>query len=247
MVAQAAPLCREGDCRLDRRRVVRGVLKIGHYFQQRLRGSSYSAAFVAQGAVGDVRFVGITEQLIGESQLHAAPFAWCGNIGPVSLPIQIESGVRRVANFLKWKFGLRGLFGLDFVVTSEGQWGVTEINPRYPASLELLEFATGAELLKDHCESFAGPLELPVVAWEPATGSVFGKAILYAAARTQAPPIAPIEQFPYRHWPRRADVPTPGSEIGRGEPLLTVYAQAPSADDCRQQLLEAAAEVYAEL
>lgn len=219
----------------------------GHYFQRRLAGPSYSAVFIAQGTIGDVRFVGLTEQLVGITEFHAGPFAWCGNIGPATLPVQIESSIRRIANFLKWKFGLRGIFGLDVVVSPDGQVGVTEVNPRYPASLELLEFATGGALLRDHCESFAGPLELPTTAWMPTGGDVLGKAVLYAPAPLKIETDLPVATDSFRQWPSLADLPAAGSVINRGDPVVTVYARGGDAAACRSRLQQAASEAYARL
>ena len=51
-----------------------------HYFQEYLDGAPRSAVFV------DDTLFGITEQLIGQPWLHAKPFAYCGNMGPVALP-----------------------------------------------------------------------------------------------------------------------------------------------------------------
>jgi predicted ATP-grasp superfamily ATP-dependent carboligase len=219
-----------------------------HYFQQRLAGPSYSGLFIAREAVGDVRFVGLTEQLVGDERLHARPFAWCGNIGPVALDVRVEHGIRRIANYLKWKFALRGVFGLDFIVAADGRMGVTEINPRYPASLEILEYATGTTLLRDHAECFATE-ELPEVGvrWEPLPGRVLGKAVVFSPRAVTTQFDLPIEAEGFRSWPRWADVPAPGTVVQAGEPLLTVYAQGDTAAECRAGLQESAESILAAL
>jgi predicted ATP-grasp superfamily ATP-dependent carboligase len=221
------------------------ALREPHYFQRYLQGRSYSAVFLAHAGVGDVRFIGLTEQLIGELELGGRPFAWCGNIGPAALGVEVENRLRRVANFLKWKIGLLGLFGLDFVVAPDEQTiGVTEVNPRYPASLEILEFATGLPLLGDHCDCFAPrPAPRPEVTWRPATGGVLAKGIVYSPVSGRWSLDLPIDPDPFRTWPRWADIPAAGARVMRGRPLLTVYAQGANAAECRERLLENAASV----
>jgi predicted ATP-grasp superfamily ATP-dependent carboligase len=219
------------------------TLQRPHYFQRRIAGPSYSGVFIAQGAVGDVRFVGLTRQLIGEADLNAAAFAWCGNIGPVALSIKVESTIRRIANFLKWKFQLRGLFGVDFVLSHDEQIGVTEINPRYPASVEILEFATGAALFCDHVECFVEAPTAPAVEWSPLPGATLGKAVVYSPAKVTVNTAFPFNVEGFRTWPRHADVPAGGTVIRRGDPVLTVYAQGDSLDDCRTQLFERASRL----
>jgi predicted ATP-grasp superfamily ATP-dependent carboligase len=222
------------------------TLQRPHYFQQRADGGAYSAVFLARESIGDVRFVGVTEQLVGEEFCNGSGFAWCGNIGPVALPVRIESTIRRLANFLKWKFHLRGLFGLDFVVTPDGAVGLTEVNPRYPASVELLEFATGVCLLLDHCACFeGGPCETPEVDWEPLPHRVLGKAILYSRSKVT---VRFEQAFPpdgYRTWPRYLDVPTPESVIPPGAPICTVAATGATPAECREQLQNEARRLLA--
>ena len=212
------------------------VLKEPHYFQRWVEGRAFSGVFIAYEGVGDVRFVGLTEQLIGEAAFHAQEFTWCGNIGPVTLSVEVESTVRRIANFLKWKFSLRGLFGIDFVVTPEGTVGVTEVNPRYPASTEILEFATGVSLLRDHCSCFCDNLKLPAVEWQPAPGTILGKSVIYSPSRVTVRFQLDFDADGFRSWPRYADVPPAGTKVARGEPVLTLFSKGASVATCREEL-----------
>ena len=47
------------------------------------------------------------------------------------------------------RFSLAGLFGVDAIVNDEGVWTV-EINPRYTASMELVEPSLDASLVDLH-------------------------------------------------------------------------------------------------
>jgi predicted ATP-grasp superfamily ATP-dependent carboligase len=67
----------------------------------------------------------------------------------------------RLGNALVSGFGLRGLFGVDFVLRGEVPYPV-EINPRYTASVEVLEHATGLRAMESHrqaCETAVRGLE----------------------------------------------------------------------------------------
>lgn len=213
------------------------TLREPHQFQKRIRGAEYSAIFLAAAAPGDVRFVGVTQQLVGWSECHARDFQWCGNIGPVALPIQVEHLVRRLGNILKWKLGLKGLFGLDFMVDGQGMPWVTEVNPRYPASLELLEHSTGTSLLSDHVMCFAGD-RVPPRTWNRAhPGEFLGKAVYYAARRVRVnEPLAQPRPGTELDFPEMADLPAAGSVIETGHPVCTVFATGTTLAETHMQL-----------
>ena len=214
-----------------------------HYFQQRVHGRVYSALFLAETEPGDVRFIGLTRQLVGCPELHAGPFAWCGNIGPAFLPVEVEFMVRRWGNILKWKFGLTGLYGIDFIVDETGQPWLLEVNPRLTGSVEILELACGLTLLADHiacydshastsAREFAAP---PV----PVEDERLGRAILYAPyqLRSKIPVPAAI------HWetvPNIADIPVFDSLIEPGQPVCSVYVWGADEADVTARLFAAA-------
>ncbi len=214
-----------------------------HYFQQRVSGPVYSALFLAETELGDVRFIGLTRQLVGCPELHARPFAWCGNIGPVFLPVEAEFLVRRWGNILKWKFGLTGLYGIDFIVDEAGQPWLLEVNPRLTGSVEVLELACGLSLLADHiacydpyAAAFAREFAAPPVMAEDER---LGRAILYAPylLRSHIPLPDPV------HWesaPTIADIPEFGTLIERGHPVCSVYAWGTDEADTTTKLFEAA-------
>ena len=209
-----------------------------HQFQKRIAGESFSAVFIATREAGDIRFIGVTQQLIGMPECHARPYQWCGNIGPVTLSVGVENLVRRLGNILKWKLGLRGIFGIDFLVDDDGVPWVTEVNPRYPASVELLEFATGQALFQEHAACFTS-VELPELDWEPVyTGEYLGKAVLYSPVDfALTTPLLPSVENSSSEWPElAADLPEPGQQFRKGDPVCTVYASGTSVQRVRDEL-----------
>ncbi|WP_437225359.1 ATP-grasp domain-containing protein [Planctomicrobium sp. SH661] len=215
------------------------TLSVPHIFQKKISGLPFSAVFIASALVGDVRFVGMTRQLVGEAECHAAEFQWCGNIGPLTLPVATENLVRRFGNVLKWKLGLLGLFGVDMVITDDGVPYVTEVNPRYPASLELLEHATGQPLFADHCRCFTNA-ELPATSWNYAhPGEFMGKAVYYAPRELNlTQPIADPCSVSFQEFPEVTDLPAQGLVIPAGEPVCTVFAESFSSDQTWELLRE---------
>jgi predicted ATP-grasp superfamily ATP-dependent carboligase len=219
-----------------------------HYLQRYVDGIPMSAVFVR--ARGRVHMLGITEQLIGSPWLNAPPFRYAGNIGPIALPRTAHEVVAKVGNIVGEVCGLLGLFGIDFVLEGDIP-RVVEVNPRYPASVELLELATGLSALALHRMAF-DPTALPA-APNRVSGRVFGKAIVYAAERIRAPERT-AEDLVARRLLRTegrsgklADVPMPGSVIEAGWPVLTVFAEGRSRAECANELRRRVGEIMRDL
>jgi hypothetical protein len=207
------------------------------YVQERIRGLTGSIVFAADGRHAVA--LGLSRQLVGERSFGAHGFRYCGSLlaserAPL-FPRQAELLARAaaLAQAVTEAFGLRGLNGLDFVAR-DGVPLPIEVNPRYSASMELVERATGSSLFAIHADACEGrlprPARLPV--------RVHGKAIIYARRDVLvSDPVA---------WrvPAIADVPHPGERIGRGHPICTLLADGRDAESCLRALVEDAAAIY---
>ena len=211
------------------------------YYQRLVPGPSYSALFAA-GPRG-ARLLGATRQLVGAPWLHASPYAWCGSIGPASLPGDATASLRAAGEALAASLDLRGLFGLDFIL-EDGQPRPVDLNPRYPASAEILEHALGFSAVAVHCQAF--PRGLPPGTVSRGTkrcAGILGKAVIFAPRRlVLAVDIAGPGRFDPWRLPALADIPARGRCIARGHPLLTVFARARSEEGCARALERAAAK-----
>jgi uncharacterized protein len=179
--------------------------------------------------------LGVTWQWVGRP---GAPFAYRGSVGPWPLKRPERARIAHLGRVLASAFGLVGLFGIDLILRAGQPWPV-EINPRYTASVEVLELALGRALLADHGQVFGGAAtpKQPRIP-DTARRGVVGKAILFAEHRCTVD-IPARYSFQRRHWfaiPRLADVPHPGERFRPGEPVLTVFARAASIEDCRVRL-----------
>jgi predicted ATP-grasp superfamily ATP-dependent carboligase len=215
------------------------------YYQQFLEGDPCSAVYVA-GPEGTT-LGGVSTQLIGEPWLHARPFQYCGSLS--GLPQTPPANLARVGAVLAAAAGLLGLFGVDFVLHDGIPWPV-EVNPRYTASVEVLELAQGVSLLAEHCRVFDAAIPL-TPSPSPTRGggrTVVGKAILFARDTVLFPTDGPWQQTlrePPGLWdvPRFADIPHGGERIEAGRPVLTFFAEAESQAACRAALQETARDL----
>jgi predicted ATP-grasp superfamily ATP-dependent carboligase len=234
-----------------------------HYFQERRVGVPISALFLALPD-RTIR-LGVARQLVGMQEVHAPPFAWCGTIAPVELPVGTEATITRIGDLLARQTGLRGLFGCDFIVEVGTPW-LTEVNPRYPASTEIIERVLRVPLLDWHrraCESFgdSGRPFVDSIAGDtrakssPGTPSrkhctgVIGKIVVYAGRDVVAPDaLRFVHRRSHGHdsgefdgaLPYMADIAAPGTRIACGQPISTLFARAASEPECLAKLVRRA-------
>lgn len=235
------PSCAEPTASRDRREP--------SVYQQRIEGCPCSAAFVADGPEG-CRLLYAAEQLIGVPWLAAASFAYAGSVGPLTLSDADAHYLGRLGSLLARAYGLRGLFGVDLIQDAEGSYWVLEVNPRYPASLELYELSTDTAALPAHFratlprQDFSQP---PAPPRPGAASKVWGKAIVYARAACRAGNRWQSFVTRWRTGPRApqlADLPAAGCEFAAGEPVTTVLVHGRDADSVHGLLRARAEQVY---
>jgi predicted ATP-grasp superfamily ATP-dependent carboligase len=142
--------------------------------------------------------------------------------------------------------GIRGLFGVDCVLKDGVPWPV-EINPRYTASVEVIEHATGLVALERHRSVFEAEDFERVCPPSRRSEPVVGKAILYAPRDLVFPATGPWQSAlairdPWR-LPAFADIPASGTPIGQGQPVLTLLTGATTLSNCQAKLRDSAAEL----
>jgi predicted ATP-grasp superfamily ATP-dependent carboligase len=213
----------------------------GMYLQQRIGGKPGSVSFVANGS--SAVLLGLSRQLVGEAAFGVGHYRYCGSLlagqaNPL-FPEQAELLQRaaELATLLTREFQLVGLNGLDFVAR-RGIPYLTEVNPRYSSSMELIERSTGVSMFEAHIRACSGALPVEV---SPET-TVFGKAVVFARRDLE---ISNLPEQSGAGW--IADVPRRGERISRGRPICTVFAEAPTVEACRRTLGARAAAVYRSL
>jgi predicted ATP-grasp superfamily ATP-dependent carboligase len=243
------------------------------YFQERKAGIPISAVFVA--AEGEASLLGVTRQLVGgdwRAALHSADdtdfapsgtdsvrpedissFRYCGSIGPWVLDEHLYRKLRNIGDVLSRACGLVGLFGVDAILGADEIWPV-EINPRYTASIEVLERASAVRTGRRRAR------RLLAIEWHEAAccfrkvpgplgqsdEAVSGKLIYYAPADCRFSRSAAqwaVEQNLGRTRPAVADIPAADTRFRSGQPMLTLLVDGPSESSVCKELRRGAEEL----
>lgn len=202
----------------------------GFYRQEFLAGIPGSVSFVADGERAVL--LGLSEQLSGWRALGVRGFRYGGSIaGPVErlVPRRATAVLAGAVAAITARFRLRGLNGVDFIL-ADGVPHVIEVNPRYTASMELLEELSGVNFFDLHLAAvLRGDLPARRLALPP--GRFMGKGILYAKRDLRVADPEPLARLGCR------DIPAAGEAIAAGHPICTVIARARTRAACRRLLL----------
>lgn len=223
-----------------------GRMPRGHYLQELVHGGPSSVVFVANrtGAV----VLGVSRQLVGDPAFGAHGYRYCGSILMGAAEVGDASHARLVtratalAGEAAAAFGLVGVNGVDFIADDEEPVPI-EVNPRWCASMELVERAHGVSVFGAHAGACRAG-ELPAFDFVNAAGDALavGKAIVFARRA--------VTIGDTRGWlddPTVRDVPHRNERIAAGQPVCTVFATGRTQDLCYAALVDRANRVYDEL
>ncbi len=203
----------------------------GYYYQQFVPGQGHGALFLASDK--GCHLLGITRQIQTSDS-----FRYEGSIAAPDVRDRCSAALLRLGQTLTDRFALRGLFNVDFIANDAGCWPL-EVNPRYSASVELLERAGGISYVALHAAVFRREaIFLPA---NPGTSRVYGKAVVYAPMDGIV--TATIDELVTEwnsgsDWPGIADVPRVAETINAGQPICTVFADGESVERVNRQLEE---------
>ncbi|MBZ0170119.1 MAG: ATP-grasp domain-containing protein [Kofleriaceae bacterium] len=213
-------------------------LEPGFFLQEYLDGLSCGAVFAANGS--DACLLGISEQLIGRNEFGTDGFRYCGSIlGPIEVGqaewVNLVESMRQVVRAITREFHLVGVNGVDFILKGQTVYPL-EINPRYTASMELVEWAHGLNIFKTHLDACQGRLpDFDLLAYPHA--GYFGKAIRFASQTL-------IFRDPRWWFDRGArDLPLDGEQITQGQPICTLFSRGQSRSECYNRLADDAATI----
>ncbi len=210
-----------------------------HYVEEFLAGPSLAAVYVRLD--DKAHYLGVTEQLIGTSFIHApSAYTYCGSIGPYQFNDSLSATFDYIGKQLVTiDPALNGLFGVDMIL-HEDQLYLLEVNPRYTASIEVLELTSGIPFLDQHVQAFGQPSHMLSRA---ELGLIVGKAIYFAPHPILFPADGPWSAHKSNDlWttPDYADVPAPGTIIEKGHPVLTLFAEGVDQTEVMARLQEKA-------
>jgi predicted ATP-grasp superfamily ATP-dependent carboligase len=215
----------------------------GCYLQELVNGTPGSVVFVASG--GRAVPIGVSRQLIGDPTFGAAGYRYCGSIlagagdtDDAALVARAGALARAVAE----EFGVVGVNGIDFVARDGVPYAI-EVNPRWCASMELVERAYGLSVFEAHAAACASGVlpEFDLLRARRGAAAV-GKAVVFARRD-----VAVGDTGKWLADASVRDVPHPGERIQAGRAVCTVFAAGRDAASCHAALARRAERVYAEL
>jgi len=219
-------------------------------YQRRISGDPCAAIFVAADGIAEL--LGVTRQLIGEPWLGANGFQYAGSLGPWPVSDAARATLIKLGNTLATEFELIGLFGVDFMLAGDDVW-VLEVNPRYTASVEIVERMTGVSAIALHAAACGESSQVSRAGVSPTSNEAkncsdraHGKAILFAKRDfviTDEFAEWSIEQSALEPWPALGDVSPAGTPIAAGRPILTAFANDASIGNLERQLMDLAVEI----
>jgi predicted ATP-grasp superfamily ATP-dependent carboligase len=193
----------------------------------------------------------VSRQLVGDAAFGAGPsrppfqgqFRYCGNISvrwTGTDPLHDAAGA--LVRALAGELDLVGLNAIDFIAVGAVPY-LTEINPRWSGSMELLEHAGGPPMFDLHARACAdGMLPAPDSWSGPPARRAAGKAVVFARSD-----VIVGDTRPWLSDPSVRDVPHPGERIAAGHPVCTVFASGDDDAACHEALVRRADRVYATL
>jgi len=211
-------------------------------YQRRVPGVACSAVFVA--AQGTAELLGVVKQLVGEDWLGAAAFQYCGAIGPWPVGASAQAEIVRIGRELAARFELVGVFGVDLVVDGDAVWTI-EVNPRYPASAEVLDRTLGTNVVASHIEACR---ERHFAKFAPKNAHAQeGKAIMFAKVPLTISAsfvdwALALSQYS-TGWPSISDIPRAHTQIPCGGPVATVFARGTNVEEIVAELKSRVAEL----
>ncbi|MGH7674943.1 MAG: ATP-grasp domain-containing protein [Gemmatimonadales bacterium] len=212
------------------------------YLQERITGVPGSIVFAADGRRAVT--LGLSLALAGERAFGARSFGYCGNILAGAGDAQFADDARlfaaatALAAAVTEEFGLVGVNGIDFIARRGIPYAL-EVNPRYTASMELVERAYGLSMFEIHARACAGALLPFDLASARAAPGAIGKAIVYAR-RT----LTLGDTGSWLADDSVRDVPQPHERIARGRPVCTIFARGRDGADCYAALGARAVALY---
>lgn len=223
--------------------------------QERIDGQSVGVTFLSS-AHGSLA-LGCTEAWPTQPHPWGA-FVYQGSVGPVSLQQEdwtlLEAFAKNVTIASQW----RGLWQADFI-RKGSHWYLLEINPRWTASMEILEASTGMELVRLNCLAVSG--QLASDEWQKllqnnqssrmTPSRCFAKRVLYAPHS-----IALNEAMIERWWRHRlplesfmidsktsslcwfADIPNEPMQFETGYPICSIVGVSATTEDLKTAMKE---------
>jgi predicted ATP-grasp superfamily ATP-dependent carboligase len=217
------------------------------YLQEFIDGTPTSIVFVASS--GRAVPIGLCRQLIGENAFGGSGYRYCGNIlTAAGEDDEVVDAACAVASAVCEEFGLVGVNGIDMMVKNGVPYSI-EVNPRWCASMELVERAYAISVFGAHAAVWRDRVIPNFDLAQARRGArATGKAVVFArrdvvVGETRAW-LAERDAAAAAAGDLR-DIPREGTRIRTGRPVCTVFASGRASEECHAELARRANRVYA--
>jgi len=187
-------------------------------FQQIVDGTPASVSCLSDG--NRALAVAVNEQFLRGTA--DAPYGFAGSVTPIKHP-QSEEMIL-LAEKAAAASRCIGSIGVDFVL-SDNAYAI-EINPRFQATLDTVEMATGCNLFTLHTQAYAGKLPLHRLM----TKRYAARRILFADRDME------LGVDLSRFAPSVADIPWPGTTFNKGDAVISVFGYGITRETAEQML-----------
>lgn len=204
------------------------------FYQEFKPGEVYGATFIADKQ--HCGLVGVCEQF--HRSAGDFRFLYSASIGPIQISESLTGKISRMGEIVASACGLRGWFGIDFILNQDQAW-LIEVNPRYTASMEILERAGGCSLFHRHLAAFKSDACDASRAACDFDGGMLGKQYVFWKQRQPLRISLELQRQLIDFGESDGfvtDIPQLGTRIEPDAPLCTVWASAVDRDGVRRQL-----------
>lgn len=193
------------------------------YLQQPVRGRVFGACYVSTGD----RCVLVAVSRLLKKRMGDRPFVFAGALGPITLAPPIVESLQRIGDAFIKASAITGPFNVDVIIDRDSVW-LLEINPRWSASMEIVERAC-SNTLEEPCSFFDSTADWMrrgdrIQAFSQQVRGqqvVYLKRILYASRDRRVSPTDFRNGCEDGQW-TWTDVPASETAVGRHEPVATM-------------------------
>ncbi len=188
--------------------------------QEIIEGIPCSVSCIAAG--GRAKAVSVNLQYLRGGAGERA-YGFAGAATPLTDPRSHE--LKKEAERIAALSGCTGSIGIDFILTEEGIYAI-EINPRFQATLDIIEMSTGFNIFEAHIKACRGILPEYV----PEAKKVAARRILFAERDLI------VRDDLKKFHPLVSDIPRVNEEIEEGGAIISVYGEGPTPEDAESSL-----------
>ena len=230
----------------DSNQILQNISYENYILQEYIEGINVSSSVLSSH---DDRKNLVNTRLITEHDLGNKTFEYSGNILPLdenSLKMfndnrtniegknfnikELNEEMKNISEDLIRQFKLLGSNGVDYILGSDGELEVIEINPRFQGTYELVENALGINLLDAHIKACEG--EIINI---PDANQYSIKKIIYARKQVRIGNL---------NIPNVYDIPYEGVKIEKDQPLVTLISSNKNLETAIDEIKIAENEVY---